>query len=150
MIYNRTIEDVQNAIKIREEKIKKFEQLTDDEIDILEKGFVTINTLNRIENSQYELQSSLKNMGYHDNNFVSKEWLLGGVFYSDDLIRIFENAKKLKKSFFSYETTPNVNAAKYDYNEFNSIEKIIYDLFLMVEEVKQNYIECGDYKCGGN
>ena len=52
MIFDRTQNDVDTAILLRDTKIKKFETLTESEIATLEKGMLTINTLNRIEDRQ--------------------------------------------------------------------------------------------------
>ena len=57
MIFDRTQNDVDTAILIRSEKVQNFETLTESEIATLEKGTLTINTLNRIENKQSELKN---------------------------------------------------------------------------------------------
>ena len=59
MITDRTVQDINSAKKIREEKIQKFIALTQDDIKTLEKGFITINTLNRISNKQKEISDIL-------------------------------------------------------------------------------------------
>ena len=55
MIFDRTQNDVDAAISLRNKKVKGFESLTSEEINTLERGTITINTLNRIENKQMEL-----------------------------------------------------------------------------------------------
>ena len=52
MIFDRTQNDVDTAIRLRREKVQTFQELTESEIVILEKGTLTINTLNRIESKQ--------------------------------------------------------------------------------------------------
>ena len=55
MIFDRTQEDVDTAVRLRNEKVKEFKNLTNEEINTLERGTITINTLNRIENKQTEI-----------------------------------------------------------------------------------------------
>ena len=61
MIFDRTQNDVDTAILLRDTKVKKFETLTESEIATLEKGTLTINTLNRIENKQEEFVKTILN-----------------------------------------------------------------------------------------
>ena len=64
MIFNRTEADVTEAKRIILEKVQKFLTLSNTEIETLEKGCLTINTLNRIENEQRRLNEVLNDMGY--------------------------------------------------------------------------------------
>ena len=148
MIYDRTKKDVQNAIKIRSEKVQKFIALNDEEVAILEKGFITINTINRIENKQSELKTLLNNIGYYNTDIYNKTWSESDIFTENDLIRIVNNVISLRKAFFVYFNSPPNPIAKYHYTEINSIEKILYDLETMEKYVKENFKECNTFYCG--
>ena len=74
MIFDRTQNDVDTAILLRNTKIKKFEALTESEITILEKGTITYNTLNRIEDKQEELKNLFNDMGYWNTPTTNKVW----------------------------------------------------------------------------
>ena len=80
MIFNRTLNDVKDAIKIREEKVKKNVELSEDDLETLEKGFLTIQTLNRIEQKQKELSEKFVQIGYF-NTIESKSWKFGDFFF---------------------------------------------------------------------
>ena len=147
-IYNRTQQDVDNAKRIRLEKVQKFLDLTDDDIAVLERGFVTINTLNRIESKQRELKSLLSEAGYY-SDFESKTWTNSDYSTSSDLKRICENTKKLRASFFVYNRTPENPMAKYYFEEFNKIEKILVDISYMIASMVSRYRRCGTFNCGG-
>ena len=99
MITNRTEKDYQEAIKIRAEKVQNFKTLTREEIETLEKGMITINTLNRIEQAQTYLKSLIEQMGYRGINISTKEWLPGQKFKQSDFIRILDNTNSLRKAF---------------------------------------------------
>ena len=148
MIYDRTQNDVQNAIKIRLEKVQNFIELNDEEIAILEKGLITINTINRIENKQSELKTLLNNIGYYNTDIYNKTWDELDIFTENDLIRIVNNTISLRKAFFVYFNSPKNPIAKYYYTEINSIEKILYDLETMEKYVRENFKECNTFYCG--
>ena len=149
MIYDRTLQDVENAKQIRLDKIQNFLALTDDDIAVLERGFVTINTLNRIEDKQNELKSLLSDAGYYPATFENKTWTNTDYFTSGDLKRICENTRKLRDAFFVYNTTPENPMPKYYFEEFNKLEKILVDLFNMLDDMVSRYKRCGTFNCGG-
>lgn len=150
MIFNRTIEDVENAKKIRLEKVQKLLDLTDEEVETLEKGFITYNTLNRIENAVMSIQARLNYaLGYSTEGISLRGWSPYDYFYADDVRRILNNVSILKKSFLVYKDTPEVPKKMSIHTELNSIERILFDLDKMIAEVTSLYRECGAYECGG-
>ena len=149
MIYDRTLTDVKNAIKIREEKVKKFLPLEENETEILQKGLVTIETISRIEETQSNLKEAMNHMGYYNTNVINKYWENSDFFKDDDLKRIFKNTLVLKDAFFTFHNTPKNIIAKYYFTEFNNLEKILFDISNMTNAVKSFYKECGTFNCGG-
>ena len=148
MIYNRTQNDVNEAIRIRKEKIQSFQELTSSDILALERGAITINTLNRIEGKQEELKNLLNEIGYWNADVSVKIWTTEDIFNKDDFMRILDNANILRKAFFVYRNTPNTPSVSYQYNDINSLEKILHDIDVMINDVKSNYRECGTFECG--
>ncbi len=148
MIYDRTASDIESAKQIISEKVKKFISLTDNEFKTLEKGCVTIDTLNRIENAQKDLVHSIKEMRYSVLGVLNKEWTFQDIFDEKELSRITNNLTQIKDAFFVYNATPATPTPKYHFENFNAIEKIILDILTMIEDVKSNYRECGNFECG--
>lgn len=148
MIFDRTQFDVDDSLRIIKEKIKKEISLTDEDIDILERGTLTINTLNRIENSQRQLKEKINEMGYYNNSIETKNWIDGDYFLQADLNRITENTAILRKSFFSKQFMPRNPLPQYHYSEINIIEKILFDLIEISDYVKSQYNQCGTFQCG--
>ena len=149
MIFDRTMEDVFAAISIREDKVQKGIELTDDDITTLERGTLTINTLNRIENKQAELKEILVEMGYGVGEISNSEWDYSGIFKQEDFDRILTNEQKLKDAFFVYHDTPNVSSNNYRlFSVINEVEKILADIEEMTDDVKSNYRRCGVTVCG--
>ena len=148
MIFDRTQNDVDTAILLRNTKVKKFEMLTESEIATLEKGTLTINTLNRIESKQEELKNLLNGMGYWNTPITNKLWGENDIFNVDEFQRILDNTNALRQAFFIYKDTPNTPPISFHYNDINALEKILYDLDVMINDVKSHYRECGTFESG--
>lgn len=148
MIFDRTQNDVDTAILLRDTKVKKFETLTESEIATLEKGTITINTLNRIESKQEELKNLFNDMGYWNTPTTNKTWGENDIFNVDEFQRIIDNTNILRQAFFVYKGTPNTPPISYYWDDINSLEKILYDLDVMINDIKSYYKECGTFECG--
>lgn len=148
MIFNRTERDVSEAKRIIDEKVKSFIGLSDEEAEIVSRGIVSRETLNRIESKQSELYSLFRSIGYFGKPIETKEWVVGCFFKDEDLTRIIENNEALKEMFFSFKETPKRPSAKYSYQNFNAIEKILFDLEEMYGFVIENFKECDTFYCG--
>ena len=152
MIFDRTQNDVDTAILLRNTKVKKFETLTESEIATLEKGMLTINTINRIENKQEELKNLFNDMGYWNTPITNKTWGENDIFNADEFQRILDNTNVLRQAFFVYKSTPNTPHISYHYNDINALEKILYDfdneIGGMIKDVKSNYRKCGTFESG--
>ena len=148
MIFDRTQNDVDTAIILRREKVQKFQALTESEIATLEKGTLTINTLNRIENKQEELKNLFNEIGYWNTPIANKTWGENDIFNVDEFQRILNNTNILRQAFFVYKATPNTPPISYYWDDINALEKILYDLDVMINDVKSNYRECGTFESG--
>ena len=150
MIYNRTQADVDNAIKIRREKVQTFQELTEDDIKTLEKGTITTNTLNRIEAKQEELKNLLNNMGYWNTPIKNKTWDNTQIFNEEDFQRIIDNTNVLRSAFFTYKDTPGTPPISYHWRDINALEKILYLLESAIESTKVGFTYIGnEYMLGG-
>ena len=148
MIFDRTSEDVKKAKQIREEKVMTFQELTAEEAEIMERGTITINTLNRIEDKQAELKSLINNMGYWNTPTINKNWKYTQIFDEAEFQRIVNNTNILREAFFVYVDTPKTPSVSYRYNDINALEKILVDIEKMIDDVKSYYRECGNIVCG--
>lgn len=149
MIFNRTQTDIDNALNIRVKKVQKFAELSSEDIEQLERGFLTINTLNRIEEKQQELKNLFDADVYFVEDFENKSWTYTDYFKQDDFDRILDNLSKSKRAYFVYSTTPQVTDNNYRrYQTINAVEHILNDLDLMISDVKSHYRQCGNVQCG--
>lgn len=149
MIFDRTLQDVVLAKNILNDKIKKGKTITDEERAILERGLLTINTINRIDGKTAELKSVINEMGYYNTPFVTKEWSTTDIFTKSDIERIISNCMHFANAFFVYDNTPKSVKPKYYFEEINKIERILNDVQAMAEEMVSKYRYCGEVECGG-
>jgi hypothetical protein len=147
VIFDRTQEDVDTAISLRNQKVKKFENLTSEEINTLERGTITINTLNRVENKQMELENLFSQLSINVN-IENKNWEQTQIFDRAEFQRILDNLNVLTKSFCVYSNTPNIPEISYNYNDINAIEKILFDLEELYNKALKSFIYCGTTYCG--
>lgn len=152
MIFDRTSKDVETALKIREEKVKKSITLTDEEKETMRRGFLTIETINEIEEKERILWYVLREMGYYnifqrENNKTN--WSLRDIFLQSDLRRIVEICNAYRDAFFVLSTTPRKPTAKFHYSDINVLEKNLRDIEIVTEQVKERYKRCGSTVSGG-
>ena len=148
MIFNRTQNDVDSAVYLRNTKVKTFQPLTDAEIETLERGTITINTLNRIESKQSELKNLFNDLGYWNVIVSTRSWANTDIFDIKNFQRIIENLSSLRKAFWVYSDTPETPYVSYHYKNINALEKILFDLDNMIGDIKANYKICGTFECG--
>lgn len=148
MIFDRTQNDIDTAIRLRNEKVQTFQELTESEIATLERGMFTINTLNRIEAKQEELKNLFNDMGYWNTPTINKIWDKYSIFNVDEFRRIINNTNVLREAFFVYKDTPSTPPVSYHYKDINALEKILNDLDVMINDIKSHYRECGNFECG--
>ena len=157
MIFDRTQNDVDTARIIRNEKVKfdpitmqptNLDELTPTELEILIKGTFNYTDLNRIESKQEELKNLFNDMGYWNTPITNKTWGENDIFNADEFQRILDNTNVLRQAFFVYKATPNTPPISFYWDDINSLEKILYDLDVMINDVKSNYRYCGEFECG--
>lgn len=148
MIFDRTPEIVDAAKRIRDEKVKNFYELTESDISILERGTLTINTLNRIEEKQEELKNLLNAMGYWNTVTSNRRWDYSDIFNEEEYERILENTRVLRKAFFVYSGTPDTPDVSYHFQSINDLERILFDMDVMLNDIKSKYRRCGTFRCG--
>ena len=157
MIFARTQNDVDTARIIINEKVKfdpitmqptNLDELTPTELETLTKGTFNYTDLNRIEAKQEELKNLFNEIGYWNTPIINKTWGENDFFNEDEFQRIVDNTNILRQAFFVYKATPNTPPISYYWDDINSLAKILYELDVMINDVKSNYRECGTFESG--
>lgn len=144
-IYDRTQADVDYA----KSQIKYFKQnggITDGK-DL--KGCLNVDDLNRIEFNTEYLSDSLVALYYFNNiNKRSDKWYVSGVPYVTQINRIIDNVLKLQTAYFKPSSSPTLPNTLTHYADVNSIEKCIYLLKVMIDNMTSSFKECNTFECG--
>ena len=148
MIFDRTQEHVERAKVLISEKVKQGQTLTDDDIAVLERGTLTINTLNRIEAKSKELHEKLNEATYYSGGIDTKEYTYNDIFIESDFQKMLDNLDVIVKSYYTKSDTPSIPSAQYHFENFNAIEKILYDIEEIYNSMLGKYRECGTFVSG--
>ena len=149
MIYDRTIEDVTQALEIRKNYVQKGLPIEQAQIDILERGTLTINTINRIENKIQELQNKFNEIYYFCGDVSIKNWQYSQIFYYEtEFTRILHNIELLMQAFYVKDDTPQIPEIDVYFQNINDMEKILYDLETVYNDMQLLFRECGTFECG--
>jgi hypothetical protein len=151
MIFDRTQADVDAAIEIRA-KLQRGESITNEETEALERGTLTINTLNRIEEKQAELKTVFDSLGYLNTDGVeNRAWSYEDFFKQEDFDRILSNLEILKNAYFVLKNTPDFPNKNYrQYRTINALEHTLRDMSFIVDDMISNFRICGDTECGND
>ena len=105
-------------------------------------------TENDIETARNLIETKVKNFEELTEDEVAK--IERGTFTVNTLNRIEQKQAELKTLFndIGYWNTPITPPISYHYNDINALEKILYDLENMVNDMKTRYRQCGTFECG--
>lgn len=148
MITDRTKADVDSAKEIIDSKVKLFLELTDSELQTLERGTIGIGTINRISNKQISLKNKMERNGYFVKTISTKTWDYNDIFGENDFFQLINNTVLLREAFFTYSDTPANVYLSYDYENINNLEKILVDMENILDYMIANFRECGTFYSG--
>lgn len=149
MIIDRTIADITASKKIIEEKVKNFLELSDWDLETLERGAFSVSTINRIEEKQKELYDFFTSSLYLGRDINTRNWEENQeIFKQADMERIIKNNEALRDMFFVYSSTPKEANTSYTYENLNNIERLLFDLDRMYTFMRDNLKECDTFYCG--
>lgn len=148
MITDRTKADVDSAKEIIDSKVKLFLELTDEELQTLERGTIGIGTINRISTKQIYLKNKMESNGYFVGNIETKTWEHNDIFGETDFSQLINNTILLRDAFFVYSNTPKNVYLSYDYENINNLEKILVDIENILDYMIANFRECGTFYSG--
>lgn len=148
MIVDRTANDVLLADTLRK-KIQSGQTLTENEQAQFERGFCTIEMLNRINEKILFLEDQLNQYAYRvQATQDTQERTFDEVLTASEYNNIFNNLNKLKAAFSVYTDTPNTPTYLYDYKSANDVEKILVDIENRIIDMEAGFRHCNTFECG--
>lgn len=147
MIFDRVVSDIQKSIEILK-KLKSGTNLTTNEKNTLEKGTLTVNTLNRIENKQAELSDILYQWRYLKEPLETKTWVQTDFFKASDMNRFVYNTNILRDSFFLSNSAIPYPTTEYTITAFNAIEETLQNVSDLVDNTSRLFQMSGAVTAG--
>lgn len=131
LIYDRTQSDVDNRTT---------------------KGYHNYTDLNRIETACKELAEILTSYGYPVYITTKINWAMTDRRTESEMERIRKNIKSLKDTYYMAKNTPALPSTinPITWQKANAIEKILYDIDLLIRGMKQVFVYTGVAGCGQN
>lgn len=147
MIFDRTNQDVIEANSIYRNKVGVVD-LTEEDERILERGRLTISTINRIETAQDDVRNMANERGYYGIGHFNKEWTYNDWFYEEDLVRLIDIYEDITKAFIFPYVAPFRPSERFLYATFNALEKILQDAMDVIGQIDAYVRECDTFYCG--
>lgn len=116
------------------------------------KGRYDVSDQNRIETAVEVLKNNLISKGYNTAVSTTKiDWAVTDILNITEQNRHLANIQAIRDVLPVFETTPNVplDMRFLNYLEANDIEKILYDVNILITNIEQTYKYCGDTICNG-
>lgn len=135
-----------------------YDRSVTDIINDTEKAYINYTDLNRIEIRMKELMQQLNTAGYKNKITTKTNWIkpvstttMDNIPNEEHLDRIRNNLITLIDTYYKYRTTPTTpNTLKYaTIYTINDVEKILYDMHRIIQDMKNDYKKCGLLLCGG-
>lgn len=159
-IYDRTYQDVQRWRELRD---KGWDSMTETERSewlgetlpspspCASKGMYTHNDLNRVESTVENLAVWFREMGYDVPSLTVKlDWSYEDEITKEDMDRYFSNIQTIRDVFDVFPNTPKAPTTndKFDYLKANDVEKILNDVFGVIDRIIDSWHYAGEIISG--
>lgn len=112
------------------------------------KGSYNAEDLNRVGAAVYYVAAILNSVGYAITPTVRTDWQKSDIFYLSDLQNYLDNIEALRNRLMIWQTTPPTPPDFNHYQRANDIEKIILDVYEILQNMISQYQYCGTFYCG--
>ena len=143
-VYDRTQEDVDYA-KTQIAYFKANGGITDG---INLKGCLNYTDVNRIEYNTYYLADLLISLYYFNTISRHRAWRMGNIFDNTHVNRVINNVAILQSAYHTPTGSPDLPTTLTHYEQVNSVEKCLYLLKEMIDNMVSSFRECGTFYCG--
>lgn len=111
------------------------------------KGCLNVTDLNRIEGNIQYLSDELSSLCYFPHASVVF-WETNGLPTVSDVNRILSNIGKIISAYYQYPSAPSLPSTMLRFEHINDIEKNLYLLKEMLDNMVSSFRECGTFYCG--
>lgn len=111
------------------------------------KGCFNASDLYRIETDIKVLSDTLSTL-YYFPYITHKEWSIYELPDVTDVSRIIGNVRKIISAYFQYDDAPALPETMLTYQQINDIERNLYLLKEILDNMMSSFRECGNFNCG--
>ena len=135
-----------------------FYRTVNDILNDTDRNYINYIDLNRIESRMKELTEQLNQYKYTNNIETKTDWIkqtgtndLTNFPLKIQIDRIRNNLQILIQSYYTYPSTPDSPSTfeNLDIYKINDVEKILYDLHIIIKNMEKDFKKCGLLVCGG-
>lgn len=137
-IFDRTQSDVDYARQL----------LLQRKNDVELKGCFNVSDITRIDNNARHLSDKLFELYYSQDIVTQASWGMGNVPTQSSVDRIINNIEKLWKGYHKPTGAVDLPLTLLDYKQVNAIEKNLYLIKEMLDDMTSSFRECGTFNCG--
>lgn len=114
-----------------------FDRTAEDLRLLTDKAYIDYNDLNRVESAVKWVSYVLNRYGYRNATKNKTDWAMNEWRSESDMVRLRDNINAIRGAFFTLESTPTTpdRITYISIYQANAIEKIIYDIGTIVENM---------------
>jgi hypothetical protein len=136
-VYDRTLADVEYARLQLEKQINNVDY----------KGCLNANDLTRIENNTRYLADELIKL-YYFNSISTRTWSRGNVPNTANITLILGNISKILSAYQKPKNIPTLPTTLLTYEQVNDVEKNLFMIKEMLDNMIASFRQCGTFGCG--
>lgn len=137
-VFDRTLADVEYAKS----------QLAKNINNVDFKGCFNTTDILRIENNARYLADTLNELCYCNNITTQSSWATSSIPDVTNIVRIINNVSKLISAYHKPSNAPDLPTTLLTYEQVNALEKNLYLIKQMLDNMIASFRECGTFGCG--
>ena len=143
-VYDRTVADVEYALT----KIQEWKEVGATNTSDL-KGCFNLSDMNRIENNIKYLSDTLTDLYYFPTeSVVTKTWDRTGLPTVTDINRLIQGIRIIISSYYPPTNAPELPTTLISIEDVNSIERNLYRIKVILDNMLLSIRECDTFYCG--
>ena len=137
-VYDRTLADVEYARQ----------QLKKNLNDVDYKGCLNATDLTRVEHNTRYLADELNKLYYFNSISTQNSWEWGNAPNTTSITRIINNINKILTAYQKPSNSPTLPTTLLTYEQVNALEKNLYLIKEMLDNMVVSFRQCGTFGCG--